>query len=446
LSWRNRAAAASEWLPQLAVQTRVATGLTVVVDPEPDVAAALGAALLAGGPDRRGLRRAAAGPALVGPAPCVPAPTTTTGAGAGAAVGQISGAPSGEVGSGLGLMLHDAAGPGDGLGEVTGDILVDEGSGAATDRLTDPPKRPPGRGLGSAADGPFGEPAVRSLGEPADEPFGDLAGGPLGEPADGPLGESVGLPAGATPGGAPGRVAGRGRRRTIAGVVAALAAFLVVAGALRALDGGSASDAVETDEAIATTEQPSASRPGSTNRSASTGPASTATGAPATTVVAGDPAPPPSTPGAAVGPAVPVPIGSTPGAPPAPGDPPPTTGTTQPADTTPPSVSGLARTDADIDEDGPGSCTLPMTTQLSAIVSDPSGVQGVTASWTGNGIDGSVAMTSAGGAWQATIGPIGDSALTEGESATITWSVQAVDNAGNIRTSGAGPSITLHGC
>jgi hypothetical protein len=323
--------------------------------------------------------------------------------------------------------------------------LVPIGAGGGGDAVATPAAQLSAIAARAVGDDPVDAVAV-TVGEPADEAFGDLAGGPLGEPADGPLGESVGLPAGATPGGAPGRVAGRGRRRTIAGVVAALAAFLVVAGALRALDGGSASDAVETDEAIATTEQPSASRPGSTNRSASTGPASTATGAPATTVVAGDPAPPPSTPGAAVGPAVPVPIGSTPGAPPAPGDPPPTTGTTQPADTTPPSVSGLARTDADIDEDGPGSCTLPMTTQLSAIVSDPSGVQGVTASWTGNGIDGSVAMTSAGGAWQATIGPIGDSALTEGESATISWSVQAVDNAGNIRTSGAGPSITLHGC
>lgn len=53
------------WLSQLAVQVRVATGLDVALDPEPEVAAAMGAAVLAAGPERRG-RTLAGGLAVVG--------------------------------------------------------------------------------------------------------------------------------------------------------------------------------------------------------------------------------------------------------------------------------------------------------------------------------------------------------------------------------------------
>jgi len=163
----------------------------------------------------------------------------------------------------------------------------------------------------------------------------------------------------------------------------------------------------------------------------------TTTAAPTTTVVPGQPTPP-----AAQGP----------GPAPTVTSPPTTQG--PPPDTTGPSISQLARSHAVISDNQGGEFCVPQqwTSQVSALVTDPSGLQSVRAQWSfvGNGQprSGSVAMSLQGGVWRATLGPFPDGTAANGQSVDIGWTVRAVDGVGNVRTVAAGPNfaITLVGC
>jgi hypothetical protein len=125
-----------------------------------------------------------------------------------------------------------------------------------------------------------------------------------------------------------------------------------------------------------------------------------------------------------------------------PTDPPP------PGDTTAPSVSGLVRSVGDIGSES--DCQYPPTTVLSATITDASGVAGATISWSTKSHGGTLTMAPAGGdKWSATLGPIVDPSLTPNDIQPVTWSVVAVDAAGNSSASvladGRG-AVNLHGC
>ena len=435
----------SEWLDQLAVQVRVATGLAATVDPRPALAAAMGAALVAGGPEVRGRRSIAGAAAVLGPAAVPLAASLTTpgaeaaGAGTGAALGEALAGP-GEAGSAIGAQLHDARGIGEAVGEAVGDGLAGK----------------------TAGDGALGEAMGEAVG---DGLAGKTAGGGLrrakdaaGTPAGGAVGEIVGHAAarGGAAGaaiGAAGRGRGRGRRRAVACGAAAAAALLVVAGVAAFGGGGGAGDSDEVETVGAGRTATTRARSGS--RSDSGGPTTTVAATPATaadgspdavpagagptTTVAG--AVPPTVPGA------PDPSGgTTPTAPADPGDPPPATVPTVPPDTTGPSVTGLSLSTEVVNEHGFEFCETPFTSTVTATITDPSGVASAAITWSGNGDSGAAALSGSGSTWSGTLGPVNDNpGLAYGEFATVTWTVTALDAAGNS-TSANGPSLTVQGC
>jgi hypothetical protein len=411
------------WLDQLAVQAGVATGAATAIDPQPELAAALGAALLAGGPERR--RLDPAGLALLGPGLVPHAAPDAAGGGLGDAVGDALGdalaGRTGDVGAGIGAMLQAAGGDG----------------GA-------------GGGLGDAAGGALDGADVHALAGPKDAP--GQAAGTLSGPKDAP-GEVSGTLSGPkeAPGGLPGRRAG-GRGRLAAGALAAAVAVVVIGGAVAgSLGGGDDESAVETEDVGATEpdDEPTTTDDDDDDTTSTTGATTTVPGS--TTLVDddGDPATPPVPADPATGDPVP----PTPG----PGDPPATPGTTAapgttaptttaPRDTTPPTVDRLGRSPAQLTVDnGSEFCEYPKTGQAVAAVSDASGIKSVTLSYSGNGHSGGGSMSLSGASWTGTIGPFPQNQLGVGATATITWSVTATDNAGN-RITQSGPTLTLHGC
>jgi hypothetical protein len=119
---------------------------------------------------------------------------------------------------------------------------------------------------------------------------------------------------------------------------------------------------------------------------------------------------------------------------------------TAPADTTGPSVGGLARGTGIINESGGEFCEAPFTSAVSASISDPSGVTTAVITWSGNGDSGTAAMTQSGSTWSGTVGPVDDNVeLIYPQTDTITWTVTALDGPGNA-TSVTGASITVQAC
>ncbi|MBN2622686.1 MAG: hypothetical protein JXA83_04930, partial [Acidimicrobiales bacterium] len=252
---------------------------------------------------------------------------------------------------------------------------------------------------------------------------------------------------------------GIGRRgRLLAGAGAAAVALVTLVGAIQA--GGRDGDgtAVETsggrdgDRSGSTADRDGGPRPPASGSGSTTAPSVTTPPGPTSTTVgeggSGGAGGTPSGPGTPAIPAseplAPAPGGSSPGGP-SPSDPPPTTATTA-RDATGPSITELSVTPGMIDEDGFEFCERPKTAQVSATVSDPSGVTGVIVSWSGNGMSGSTEMAAMGSTWQGTLGPVPDSQLTVGDGPVpITWSVTAVDGAGNSATKG-GPTLSMYGC
>ena len=384
----------ARWLDELADGITAATDLAAFVDPEPGGAAAYGAALLAARSDGLGV-----GTALALGAPAV-------GAGLGAVV-PAAGPP---LGAGLGAAIP-AAGPplGAGLGEAVGATSgAGTGLGAAL------------RTMGHVKDDP-----TDPFGESLDEGPGEVVGGakappssPDGEGDDSPKRPPSGLPAGGL------------KRGLVLAAPAAVAVLLLGGLAVR-----SCGQDPDTTTLATSSEPADPADPGTTG---TTGIDSVTPGgsdkpdplAPATSESPSTTGRTPTTPGA-----------STPVVPPT--DPPP-------GDTTAPSVTDLVRSVGDIYADN-GQCQLPMTTVLSATITDDTGVAGATISWsTDGGLSGVLTMAlGQGNTWSATLGPIPNDTLTTDDTLPVTWSVVAVDAAGN--QAGSGPAggrgaVNFHGC
>src|SRR5690606_14428792 len=90
-------------------------------------------------------------------------------------------------------------------------------------------------------------------------------------------------------------------------------------------------------------------------------------------------------------------------------------------------------------------CEVDTTATLSVRATDPSGVAGVSGSWSGGGASGGLTFQPVGGGtWQATLRVEG-APITDGQQAAITWAVTATDGAGNT-SSATGQTVTLLGC
>jgi hypothetical protein len=423
------------WLAEVAEGITDLTGLPVVVPPDPSLAAAGGAALLAGEEGVDGAAAAgagvAAGGALLGAAvPSASAPTVTEGAGVGMAIGGGGLAPavSGEAAGGaVGHLAGSEVGPGEAVGGESGGGAVgglkvgpsDSGGGAAG-RM----KVGPGDAGGAAGPGAKARPGV-----------------PGAESHDGGGGSSK----------APWRrVVAQARKRAL--VVAPAVVVLVVVGGI-----GVRSCVVdpETEDVVAAGDQDggvdadgdgdadgdsAGSRRGSgkdgisEETSTSLDTSTSAPGSTSTTVGRGATA----TVGAA-------PEAGGPGPGPGGGD----TTTTAPepeGDRTPPTISSLGG-GGNISAPVPGlACRYPTTTSLAARVSDDSGVGSVVAYWSTTRHSGSVKLNPDGqGNHIGTLGPIEDQGPFP---LPVAWYVEARDLAGNsARLDASGRSaVTLQAC
>ena len=377
----------SPLLDDLAARVSAAGGPPARVDPQPAWTAALGAALLAGSAEGRTAYGLAAAPAALGPGAAPHGPLAT--APAGGAVGEHMGEVGGAVGEAMG-------GAGDALG------------------------REAARLHGAAA--------------PAGGPAGSAVGGAVG------AGRRLRLPV-------------RRPKRPVAAGLAVLAGVLVLGAATvvaGGTGGGGGGSAVETDG----DGSPSSSEGGTATTSGGTGgtgeakppptdPAASTSTTP-TSTGATEPGTGPTGPGGTGTPATTAAPGdTTPGGPPLPGA---TTTTAPPRDTAGPSITDLVSSPTAIDEGGSEFCTRSTVSQVSALVSDPSGVKSATAQWSTSGATGSVALTLRDGRWRGGVSPGPIRLLQYPGKQTVTWLVTATDGAGNTATSGNGPSITLHGC
>lgn len=162
--------------------------------------------------------------------------------------------------------------------------------------------------------------------------------------------------------------------------------------------------------------------------------------------------PSPSAPPATAPPPAPGPSTPTPTAPPV--TPPPA-----PSDTTGPTITSIQRTVPLIRAGGYNEfCTATaLTSDVSAVVTDPSGVASVVATWsfrhnglpTGQLRTGSVPLTFSNGAWRGTIGPFTTPNYVQiDKTVDLGWSIVATDTHGNSRTMAAGPNaqIEVQGC
>jgi hypothetical protein len=390
----------AKWLAELAEGITAATDLAAVVDPEPRAAVAYGAALLAAQSDGFGV-----GTALALGTPAV-------GAGLAAAAGPTAGPP-------LGSALGEAAGATSGAGAGLGAAMRNMGQGK------DAPTDPLGADVGEAAGG---------YKEPPSAPGGE--GGDGGEGGGSPKRPPSRLPAG-------------GLKRGLVLAAPAVVAVLAVGGlTVRSCTQDPDSVTLATSSEPAEPDDPSttattgsvtdSASPGGSDKpdplaptsSETTTSGSTSTTRPTTTTRRTVP----TTPG--------TPPPSDPVVPPS--DPPP------PGDTTPPSVTNLFRSVGDIYANN-GQCQLPMTTVLSATITDDVGVAAATINWSaGAGFGGQLTMARAqGDTWSATLGPIPNDTLTTDDTLPVTWSVVAVDAAGNKADSGpAGGrgAVNFHGC
>jgi hypothetical protein len=385
----------ARWLAELAEGITAAMDLAAFVDPEPWAAAAYGAALLALQSDGFG----------VGTALALGAPA------AGAGLGAVVPAAGPSLGSGVGGAVGATGGAGTGLGEAVGATGAGTGPGAAL------------RDMGYAKDDPT-------------DPFGESLGEAVGDakaPPSPPDGEG-----GGSPKPPPSRLPAGGLKRGL--VLAAPVAVVLVLGGLAVRSCvqdpdtttlATASEPADPDDPSTTgTTGTDGASPGGSDKPDPLAPTSsesiTSTTRPTTITTR----PTPTTPAA-----------STPVVPPT--DPPP------PGDTTRPSVGGFLSSEPQIGADV--ACELPMTTVLSAAITDDTGVAGATITWSAmGGYGGSLTMApGSGNTWSATLGPILDKNLTVNDILPITWSVMAVDAAGNqtgsVQATGGG-TVSLKGC
>ena len=118
---------------------------------------------------------------------------------------------------------------------------------------------------------------------------------------------------------------------------------------------------------------------------------------------------------------------------------PPTAQPTQPPDTTPPAITQGSVGPAEINENQPQACVQrPTTVDVSAIVSDESGVAKVQVSYSLADTSGFTdkTMTLSGGQYRATVGPFSVASGT-----TVTFTVIASDQAGNESSANVGSTF-----
>jgi hypothetical protein len=156
---------------------------------------------------------------------------------------------------------------------------------------------------------------------------------------------------------------------------------------------------------------------------------------------------PPEDPPPSDGPA-PTPTPVPPPAPtPTPASPPAPTPTPAPTpDTTGPSITGLSATEPEIWEDNPPLCgSDPKFSEITAQVTDPSGVAWVVLSWSVGSVDDWNWMTWLWDAWfREEVGYFDPGVVPYEETAQVTIWVTAVDTLGNSRT--VQTTITLNNC
>lgn len=170
-----------------------------------------------------------------------------------------------------------------------------------------------------------------------------------------------------------------------------------------------------------------------------------------TTTAGGQQAAPTTRPGVTITPGQP-PVTVAPTSPPATASPTTSPPTTAP-DTTGPSIGGLSRSPSAIwENDGLGiTCSppKPRTSQVTATVSDPSGVASVVVYYSVAGKNGTVtrqaAMSLSGGTYRATVGSYPAGTIADGTTQVVGWTVVATDGKGNQRAAAANATITLHG-
>ena len=116
--------------------------------------------------------------------------------------------------------------------------------------------------------------------------------------------------------------------------------------------------------------------------------------------------------------------------PPPPPPPPPTTTTTPPPDTTGPTFGEQSVGDLNA-----SFCGEPTTTFVTVPITDPSGVRGADLTWFGpDERSGTLQMEQVDGVWQARIGPFR-------AAGGASWTITAVDNAGNTSTTKGETSV-----
>lgn len=121
------------------------------------------------------------------------------------------------------------------------------------------------------------------------------------------------------------------------------------------------------------------------------------------------------------------------------------TGTPSPVDTEPPVVSAVSMKPVEVNEVPSDACVDgPTTTEVTAEVSDPSGLSEVSALYNppGSSEPTTVPMILSGGVYMAAVGPFSTVGSAD---ASIEMTVRARDQAGNVTSRSAG-SLLVHDC
>ena len=126
--------------------------------------------------------------------------------------------------------------------------------------------------------------------------------------------------------------------------------------------------------------------------------------------------------------------------------PPATNGPTTAPDNTAPTIAQVAVNPASISEDDDLVCpSQPITTTISANVTDAVGVSSVTVSWSVNSDSGTATVNRSGSTYSAIVGPFDtDTVPFPTASSTLTITMTARDAAGNTRTGTR--TVTLSDC
>lgn len=88
--------------------------------------------------------------------------------------------------------------------------------------------------------------------------------------------------------------------------------------------------------------------------------------------------------------------------------------------------------------------TLPQTSTVTVVTSDPSGIDSVRLTYSGPMSGGKAMSPSGGGSYTATVGPFSASDVPAGQSVTLNLTIRSIDNAGNVSTTGGSLVVTCN--